>query len=191
MKGAAPNDDGDAGQDERLVARARQGDESAFGEMVRRHQQRVVHLAWRYLHDEEAALDVAQEVFLALHLKLPTWDREGSLVSWLGRVAANKAIERRRKRSSVRRAERASGNTRPAAEEPPPGVAGPGGDASETARVRAAVRRLSERQKAVVDMHFFERIPIAEVGRILGMTANNVRVTLYKSLKLLRRMLRK
>ena len=56
--------------DRELVDRARQGDAEAFGQLVRRHQQRIHRLAAHLLRDRAEAEDVAQETFIRAYRAL-------------------------------------------------------------------------------------------------------------------------
>lgn len=78
--------------DERL-ARARAGDDSAFAEMLRRHQAMVFSLALRIVGNRALAEELAQEVFLQLHRSLPTLESGAHVAHWLRRVVSNRAID--------------------------------------------------------------------------------------------------
>ena len=59
--------------DEELALALQQGDESAFEELVHRHQGRVFAVAYRITGDREDALDVTQEAFLKAYRKIDAW----------------------------------------------------------------------------------------------------------------------
>ncbi len=77
--------------DEQLVARARQGDEDAFGELVQRHSRRVFTLLARLLGDRTAAEDVAQETFVRAWRGLASFRGEAKFSTWIHRIAVNEA----------------------------------------------------------------------------------------------------
>src|SRR4051812_42288331 len=81
------------------LERARQGDASAFEALVRGHQSMVFSLAYHHSGgDSAAAEDVAQDVFLELFRNLGHIETAAHLTFWLRRVAANRCIDRFRKR---------------------------------------------------------------------------------------------
>lgn len=82
--------------DAELVARAREGDDSAFGDLVERHRSAVFRTALAILGDATDADDVAQEVFVTAHRRLATFRGEAGFKTWLLAIAWNQAINRRR-----------------------------------------------------------------------------------------------
>ena len=86
--------------DEDLMARAALDDTRAFTELVRRYQTRVIHLVSRLLNDREVSEDIAQEVFVRVHLHRKNYRTGSKFSTWLFTIAANLAKNemRRRKR---------------------------------------------------------------------------------------------
>jgi len=66
-----------------LVARARAGDQEAFGVLVRLHQRQVYNLALRILRDSEEAGEATQEVFLAAWQGLRGFRGQARFATWL------------------------------------------------------------------------------------------------------------
>ena len=81
-----------------LVARAREGDMSAFEELVRRHQGRIYRTLMGITGNAEDAQDGAQSVFLKVFRKLPDFGGEARFSTWLHRIAVNEGLERLRSR---------------------------------------------------------------------------------------------
>lgn len=75
-----------------LVERARQGDESAFEEMVQRYSPRVFRIASQFFRRREAVEDAAQEIFLKVYTQLASYEGRGSLEGWITRIASNTCI---------------------------------------------------------------------------------------------------
>jgi len=87
--------------DEALVSRAAAGEEAAFEDLVRRHQERVYRLACRLTGDEADAADVLQETFLQVFRHLGEFRGEARFTTWLFRVVTNAALMRRRARARL------------------------------------------------------------------------------------------
>lgn len=86
--------------DNELVERHLTGDDEAFTAIITRYQAYVFAIILRFVSEHQDADDIAQEVFLQLYRSLPG-KQAGDLKSWIGRIAANKAIDW--KRSQKRR----------------------------------------------------------------------------------------
>jgi len=86
----------DVDPDGDLVTRWKAGDESAFESLIRRHEGRVFGLLLRMLGNREDAEDVAQETFISLHRHGHRFRHDARFSTFVYRVAANAALNRRR-----------------------------------------------------------------------------------------------
>ena len=62
------------GSDARLVDAARRGDQTAYGELVRRYEQRLGRVIYRFTRNLETSEDLAQETFLKVYDRLDQFD---------------------------------------------------------------------------------------------------------------------
>ncbi len=83
--------------DAELIARARQGDTAAFGELVNRHKAAVYRAALAALGSPADADDAAQDAFVSAFRRLATFRGEASFKTWLLTITWNQALNRRRK----------------------------------------------------------------------------------------------
>lgn len=74
-----------------------------FEELFERYNSMVFNLAYQILGDREEALDVAQEVFLAIYQKMDAFRGESSLKTWIYRIAVRRAANRFRWWNRLRR----------------------------------------------------------------------------------------
>ena len=86
----------DVDPDGDLVTRWKAGDKSAFESLIRRHEGRVFGLLMRMLGNREDAEDVAQETFISLHRHGHRFRHDARFSTFVYRVAANAALNRRR-----------------------------------------------------------------------------------------------
>ena len=84
-----------------LARQATGGDLDAFEELVRRLQRRVYGFAYHHLRDADEAHDLTQEIFVKLYRNLARFDPERPFEPWFWKLAANTAINYRRKRVPV------------------------------------------------------------------------------------------
>jgi len=85
--------------EEKLIAKAQQGDVSAYNRLVLHYQDIVYNVALRIMKDPGSAEDAAQEAFISAYNALKQF-RGGSFKSWLLRIVTNACYDelRRRKR---------------------------------------------------------------------------------------------
>src|SRR5436309_4864835 len=84
-----------------LVREARGGDAGAYGELVRRYQDRLYTLIYGLVQNHDDALDLTQDVFVRAHRSLDQFREDAVFYTWLYRIALNACIDfkRRKKRS--------------------------------------------------------------------------------------------
>jgi RNA polymerase sigma-70 factor (ECF subfamily) len=82
--------------DQELVSRCQAGDEGAFDELVRRHQQRALNVAWQLLRNYEDATEVAQDAFVRVYRNIGSFRGESAFTTWLHQIVVNLARNRHR-----------------------------------------------------------------------------------------------
>ena len=78
-----------ADEDHALVKRLRSGDDFALNEIMHRYKERVYRLSWRYVGNEDAALDVTQETFTKLYFNIDKYDPAYKFSTWVFQIAVN------------------------------------------------------------------------------------------------------
>jgi len=87
-----------ADSEQMLIARARAGSRTAFGELVRRHSHRVYGMSFKILKNREDAEDNLQNVFCKVYGKIRQFEGNSQFSTWLVRIAINEALMMLRKR---------------------------------------------------------------------------------------------
>lgn len=80
------------------IAKARKGDDIAFGNLVEAYQLPVYNLCYRMLGSAGDAEDASQEAFLRAYRNLKRYDPKRSFTNWLLSIASHYCIDRLRKR---------------------------------------------------------------------------------------------
>jgi RNA polymerase sigma-70 factor (ECF subfamily) len=78
--------------DDALVSRTRAGDLGAFEELLARHEENLLRLAFRFVRNEHDAQEVLQDVFVTTWRKLPGFQDRAQIGSWLYRVTVNASL---------------------------------------------------------------------------------------------------
>ena len=83
-----------------LVAQSREGDTRAFGELVRRYENKIFRLAQHITQNREDAEDVLQETFLKAYEHLDQFQGNSKFYTWIVRIAVNQALMKLRRRKT-------------------------------------------------------------------------------------------
>ena len=89
--------------DHALIEATKQGDETAFAEIVSRYRNPITNYLYRLLNDYEEAVDLAQETFVRVYFAAERYHTGYAFSTYLYRIATNLAISemRRRKRRKL------------------------------------------------------------------------------------------
>ncbi|MBP2704664.1 RNA polymerase sigma factor SigM [Microbispora sp. RL4-1S] len=82
-----------------LLNRHIAGDPHAFGEIVKRHRDRMWAVALRTLGDPDEAADVVQDAFVSAYRKAESFRGEAAVTTWLHRIVVNACLDRMRRKS--------------------------------------------------------------------------------------------
>jgi RNA polymerase sigma-70 factor (ECF subfamily) len=165
------------------IQRALEGDQEAFGILVRRYQEACFRAAYLIVRDEMEAQDVAQEAFVRAYRGLRKFDTGRSLKPWLLRITTNLALNSIR--SSKRRtatAERLERERQPSAHSPEPDVE----RRDEARRVWRAVGALPRDDQELIYLKYFLDSSEEELAAAIGRPRGTVKSRLHRSLRRLR-----
>ncbi len=173
---AMPND---------ALSRAKQGDQTAFAELVREHQSMVYSMARNFVRDGAIAEDLAQEVFLHLFRNLAAIETPAHLKFWLRKVTGHRCIDFSRRQKSQ------GGKVSVSLDEAPEPVSifdTP--DSQPDWMLRSTIRRfvaaLPEKPRLVVTLRYQEDLDPMEIAEVLEMPLNTVKSHLRRSLAILK-----
>jgi RNA polymerase sigma-70 factor (ECF subfamily) len=78
--------------DKDLVKKIKNNDRHAFKELVENHQKLVMNTCKGFLHNEDDAHDVSQEVFIEAYRSVKKFRGDSKITTWLYRIAVNKSL---------------------------------------------------------------------------------------------------
>jgi RNA polymerase sigma-70 factor (ECF subfamily) len=185
----------DPTSDAELIARARSGDDRAFAVLVGRHERAVATTVIGMLGPGDDADDVGQETFIRFHKALGDFRGESSLKTYLVHIAMNLSLNalHGRRRSLLRFVSRDDRKETDESVDLPEPRIGPDGDVDALelrTLVRAAIRRLNEKHRAVVILRLFHDYSTKETADLLGVPEGTVLSRLSRAMKELETLLR-
>jgi RNA polymerase sigma-70 factor (ECF subfamily) len=179
-----------ADPDLELAERFREGDRTAFDQLVRRHQKQLWRLVRRYVKRDADAADVTQQAFVRAFKGLASFRGAASVRSWLYRIAINCALswlrdhKREQPGQSGQTGEYADDTASEAHPAPVQLIAG-----EDTAALRVAIGKLPPKQKLVLELRVFDDLSFKEVAELAECSENTAKVNFHYAVKKLRELL--
>jgi len=188
VRAAGVSPDADARQAARLAERetvvaCQRGDREAFDGLVERYQRDVYRLCYRYVGHHEDANDLAQEVFLRAWRSIGRFRGESAFSTWLYRIAVNACLNHR----AVKRVP--TQDLPESLPDPARGAQVRAEAEDEARRVRGAIARLPEKQRATLILKLYHDLSHEEVASVLGSSVGTVKSNLFHALGNVKRLL--
>jgi RNA polymerase sigma-70 factor, ECF subfamily len=167
-----------------LVALAKEGDQQAFEELVRRTYSDSYTLALRLTGDEDDARDVVQESYLRAYRGLKRFRGDAQFTTWLYRITANCAANQLRRRTRHRHEELDEDSGPVVDADHDPAVLADAADLR--ARVEGALALLPPRLRAVVVLRDVYDLSHEAIAAELGISESAAKVRLHRARRKLR-----
>jgi RNA polymerase sigma-70 factor (ECF subfamily) len=185
----ASDENGDAtlesADDRALVCACLAGRREAFDVIVHRHQRQIYQLCYRFTGSHEDASDQSQDVFIRAYRGLRKFKGHAALATWLYRIAVNVCLNKATARAPKFAPLGAIDTADPGVER---------ADAmllrgERAARVRGAIARLPNRQRATLILRVYHDLPHEDIARILGSSVGAVKANFFHALANLKKRL--
>jgi len=163
-----------------IIRLAQQGDRAATATLLRKMQDSLYRFCLLQLRHPDRAWDATQETALRMLQRLDTFNNRSQLRTWAFGIALNVCREMHRSPTP---------GSMPIVESPDTSTC-PLGTllASERQhRLHEALDTLTDRQRALITMRYFEEMPAAEIAEAMGIATGTVKATLFQTLRRLRR----
>ena len=173
--------------DERiLVEQLKQGNESAFKNIVETWQNMVYNTALGIVQNAEDAEDIAQETFVQVYQSIGSFKGESKFSTWLYRITIAKALDHERRKKRKKRfafVKSLFGEESQVVVHPPdfhhPGVVL---DKKEDAAVLFnAIAQLPENQKVAFTLHKVDGLSYQEVGEVMKTSVSSVESLMHRA----------
>ena len=166
--------------DQQLIESALAGNSAAFGDLVRKYQDRLYNTMVHVTGSAEDAYDVVQDAFVKAFVKLESFQRSSAFYTWLYRIAFNTAISRQRRRRPTQSIDRGQD----CGDQPIDPGAAPGDrlERDELAgQVRAALETLSDEHRTVLVLRDIDGCDYEAMAEILEIPLGTVRSRLHRA----------
>lgn len=161
--------------DQELLALHAAGDPDAFGELVRRHRDRLWAVALRTLGDREEAADAVQDALVSAYRAAHTFRGESAVTTWLHRITVNACLDRARKAASRKTAPLDDTDRLERLLEPHESAEAPAERHDLHRQLLAALATLPAEQRAALVLVDMQGYPVAEAARILDVPTGTVK----------------
>ncbi|MBD0852152.1 RNA polymerase sigma factor [Maribacter arenosus] len=175
-------------QDQPLINRTLNGDMGAFADLVDRYKYMVYTLAMRMVKNKEEAEEIAQDSFLKAYQGLKRFKGDAKFSTWLYKIAYYRSLDYVRK--SGRKIETTSIDKvyeRHLGEEENVIMHFERSEQNKT--IKDALRLLPGDDGILITLFYYEELSLQEISAVMDLTANNVKVKLFRARKRLMNLL--
>ena len=176
----APENDKDSAEERLLVARAK-NDGEAFGQLYQRHVRRIYNYHYQFTRNREEAEDLTSRTFFQALRGIGAYhDRGLPFQAWRFRIAHNLMVNwyREQSRHPVIGLETVEDEVRAVEGNPQADAA----QRAEQERLRQLLNGLSEDRKTLLILKFVEKMPNAEIAKVLGRSEGAIKVLYHRTL---------
>ncbi|MFY4721751.1 RNA polymerase sigma factor SigM [Streptomyces sp. LaBMicrA B280] len=165
----------DGVSDQELLTRHVQGEPDAFGEIVRRHRDRLWAVAMRTLGDREEAADAVQDALVSAYRAAGTFRGQSAVTTWLHRITVNACLDRARKAATRKTAPVDDTERLEQLLEPHESASAPAERNDLHRQLIEAMGTLAPEQRAALVLVDMQGYPVAEAARILDVPTGTVK----------------
>ncbi|MEW1680624.1 RNA polymerase sigma factor SigM [Streptomyces sp. NPDC093594] len=165
----------DGVSDQDLLTRHVDGDTEAFGEIVRRHRDRLWAVALRTLGDREEAADAVQDALVSAYRAAHTFRGQSAVTTWLHRITVNACLDRARKAASRKTAPVDDPERLEQLLEPHESASAPAERNDLHRQLIEAMGTLPPDQRAALVLVDMQGYPVAEAARILDVPTGTIK----------------
>jgi RNA polymerase sigma-70 factor (ECF subfamily) len=173
-----------------LVRQSKEGDEEAFGVLVKKYKTKMYHLAYSLTQDAQVADDLAQEVFIKAYFALDKFRGKSEFGTWIYRIAVNHCRDFLRKKNRMTQIplENIIGKISAQEDEILPEEK----EQEEAQRrkvVHAAIQTLPDKYRVILSLRDIQDFSYNEIAKILVISPGTVDSRLHRARKMLRKKL--
>ena len=185
MNGAGADRHALPSEDRQLAARCQEGDQAAYGQLMRRHREAAHRVAYAVLGNHDQAEDVVQEAFVRAYTAMDRFDQQQSFAAWIKRITVNCAL------NALRKEQRQPGLP---ADDVCSATSGrdPAQHAAASdlrAQTRKVLATLPPKQRAAITLFALHDMDLASTAAAMGCAVGTVKTHLHRARRKLRQAL--
>ncbi len=176
--------------DQHYIDKILQGETNAFAVLVDRYKDMIFTLALKMVKNREEAEEVAQDTFIKIYSSLSKFKGDSKFSTWIYKIAYNTCLDRLKKNKKEdlnisidefsAHLIKTMDNALSALE-----------DKERKQTIQNCLNLLPGDENFLLTLFYFEDQSLEEIGKIMSITANNVKVKLFRSRQKLAVILRK
>ena len=172
-------------EEKKLIRLSQEGDEEAFGLLVKKYQRKVFCLAYSFMHNRETADDLAQEAFIKAYFGLSKFKFKSTFGTWLYRITINTIKDHLRKKERMNKVSIHDIHERPSFQEDEARERKRWGDERRRI-VHQFIQTLPEKYRTILTFRDIEGFSYQEISQILQISPGTVDSRLHRARKMLR-----
>lgn len=175
--------------DEQLMLRYQEGCSDSFRELFERYAPRLIRAARRKGLSDSESQDAVQQTFVHIHQSRNEFNRNARVAPWIFTIGFNVMRDYGRRISAHQRMKGALSMA--PQKVPQPAEETVDGDRSSVTdeMLQEALTQLSDEQREVICLHFFEQMSFSEIARVQGCKPGAVRARAHRGYEKLRHIL--
>ena len=168
--------------DQKIINQILEGDTNAFSVLVDNYKDLVFTLAMRMVKNREEAEEVSQDTFIKVYKSLNKFKGNSKFSTWIYRVAYNTCLDRLKKikreynvvaideftEHQVKTLDNALNQME---------------EQEHKQKIQECLQLLPSDDSFLLTLYYFEDQSLEEISKVVGITANNVKVKLFRSRK--------
>lgn len=175
--------------DQIIINQILEGDSNAFAVLVDRYKDLVFTLALRMIKNREEAEEVSQDTFIKVFKNLNKFKGKSKFSTWIYRVAYNTCLDRIKKLKrefNVVTIDEFTENQVKSLDNALDQII----NDERKQDIQKCLQLLPSDDSFLLTLFYFEELSLEEISKVVGLTANNVKVKLFRSRKKLTTILR-
>ncbi|MCC1484522.1 RNA polymerase sigma factor [Winogradskyella immobilis] len=168
--------------DDQLIEAITNGDTKAYGQLVNRYKDLVYTLALRMLKHKEEAEEVAQDAFIKVYKSLNKFKGDSKFSTWIYKVTYNTCLDRIKKNKKHLNDVAIDEYTEHKLETIDNALESMIKE-EKSALIKRCIDKLPSESSYILTLYYFEELSLDEMSDIIGISANTIKVKLFRARK--------